>query len=1169
MRNPLLYAKALCLFAFFTGYQVPVNGQAVNIPYFDDFEGVQVPFSDSLIQGSPWQQGPPAYGITTGAHSGVNAWDIELFAPYMNNSLSWLTTPFFDLSSNPNSVISFWQNRNVELNWDGFRIDYSLDSVNWFMLGYPGDPAGTNWYTNAGIGATGYPAWDGASAGWEQSSYNLTGLNMTSDACFRFIFASDPSQNFDGVSIDDFSIYPLPPKDAGVVAIQNFPFLTAGSTTSPFTITVKNFGSQAFNSFSVSYTVNNGAPVTVPSTFNLQPNSIVNLSVPGFLVPAGQFTVCAFTTLAGDSVHFNDTLCTSVLGIASATIPYTNDFESGPGDFTAYTNSANTSWQYGTPAYGITSSAHSGSNCWDINLTTPYAIPSQCELYSPMFDFTTVSNSALSFFQNRACAYFDGMTIRYSTDGGTNWLPLGYYQDPSAFNWYNGFLSGYFNAAGWAGPGSGWELSSFPLNFLSGTDSVIFSFVFAAINNVDAGISIDDISITIPSPVDAGVVSITAPNSAPAGTVVPQISVVVKNFGSQTLTVADIAYSINGGPPVTSSVTVNILPGALGLVTLTGYTVPNGTYSLYCYTDMAADGNHINDTSYINLFGAPVLPLPFYDNFDGPDYGWRAESLQNPSDNWHLGTPQVGIPNAPFSWPNCWDINLNGIYTGPSLCYLYSPWFDFTNAIHAELSFAGIYNTEAYWDGVRMEYCINGGPWLMLGIYGDPQGLNWYNQPLINSSGLPAWTGNSGNWNISAYQLDSLNIPNGSIVGFRFVFNADNVVGPYDGMAVDNFSLSIPLQEDAALTSIVTPATSVSSGVSTPVTVNLKNNGLLPITSIDLQYEANGNVYGPVTWTGSLLIDSIVSVTLPSFVPVTGPNDLIIYTTWSADINKFNDTLKSTVNGLLSVNIPYSIDFENGAPGWDVYASPFANTTWELGMPAFGATTGTHSGDSCWDVNLHTECGNLAYTTLYTPVLNFSNALNSRLSCWINYDTEPFADGFCIEYSTNGSNWLVLGGLNDTLGTNWYNTNQYNNQPGWTMNSQGWQKVEYNTSFLDGLPYVAMRFKFIADFAIASTGASMDDFSITNFTGIGETEHNHFHVYPSPVADILTIDVEENLVITGLQVTDAIGKKATFSIPLKPDQKTYTLNVSTLAPGIYFISVETRGGKWVNRFVKK
>ncbi|HMT29467.1 MAG TPA: T9SS type A sorting domain-containing protein [Bacteroidia bacterium] len=203
MRKILLFTSLL----FASIYQV--DGQIMTTPYSEDFETGSPAWTASMINpDSEWQLGTPAYGSTTGAHSGTNCWDINLDTNYFNNAYCQLLSPGFNFSGLTGIKISFWQNNKTEQNWDGVVLQYITDTIsgNWTTLGTVNDPGGINWYNYNLINSSQMPAWSGNTGGWIQSSLVVPNFADTSDVWFRFLFTSDASVMMDGFSIDDFSI---------------------------------------------------------------------------------------------------------------------------------------------------------------------------------------------------------------------------------------------------------------------------------------------------------------------------------------------------------------------------------------------------------------------------------------------------------------------------------------------------------------------------------------------------------------------------------------------------------------------------------------------------------------------------------------------------------------------------------------------------------------------------------------------------------------------------------------------------------------------------------------------------------------------------------------------------------------------------------------------------
>ena len=120
MRRRLFYL--LLLFGA-TLLQWTERAGAVALPYATDFtsDTLWTAYSD---QGSAWELGTPAYGITTGAHSPAEAWDVALNSAVTDGTVCYLYSPAFDFNQDLNCRLSFWQNRSCEDYFDGFRIDY-------------------------------------------------------------------------------------------------------------------------------------------------------------------------------------------------------------------------------------------------------------------------------------------------------------------------------------------------------------------------------------------------------------------------------------------------------------------------------------------------------------------------------------------------------------------------------------------------------------------------------------------------------------------------------------------------------------------------------------------------------------------------------------------------------------------------------------------------------------------------------------------------------------------------------------------------------------------------------------------------------------------------------------------------------------------------------------
>ncbi|MGI9530371.1 VPS10 domain-containing protein [Lutimonas sp.] len=138
---------------------------------------------------------------------------------YSDETTSYLITPCYDLSIMENPMISFDMIYDIELNWDVFYVEYTLDKgETWSILGTSDDP---NWYNSDFIDPqrtiTVGKQWTGTDLQVKEYSYNLSDLNTEPSVIFRFVFASDQAENGEGVVIDNFTI-----AATAVLAVDDF-----------------------------------------------------------------------------------------------------------------------------------------------------------------------------------------------------------------------------------------------------------------------------------------------------------------------------------------------------------------------------------------------------------------------------------------------------------------------------------------------------------------------------------------------------------------------------------------------------------------------------------------------------------------------------------------------------------------------------------------------------------------------------------------------------------------------------------------------------------------------------------------------------------------------------------------------------------------------------------
>jgi|GEM_PF-997983 len=610
----------LCAYTILVGDSNTLNDQLCKsiqgvptdtLSYVTDFEGSSTGWYQSSSPGSTWEWGTPAFGQTNSAHSPVKAWDINLTSGYGNSALSYLNSPMFLFTGAFGNKLTFWINYYVEASWDGTRLEYTTDGTTWNVLGTMGDPNGVNWYTNASLYSSGLPGWDGTSSGWKECKYTLVQLDgFSGPVQFRFVFTSDGSVTYDGVSVDDFSIIKPSPIDGGVVSFVSPSSPASAGDLVPVTINVRNFGTNTLDTIPVKYSLNGGPVVTDTLFTTLAPGALGSFTFPvNMTVPSGIFDICAYTDLAGDGLHPNDTLCISIYGEPPFLSYYEDDFE---GTTTQCYVVPGSHWQWGVPTSSVINFAHSPTKCWKTNLAGNYLNNQADYLYTPTFHFTGTSNATLRFWHwVQTETDHDIGNVQYSINNGTTWITLGYQGDPNGLNWYDKFVNGKYC---WSGTYPAWMYSQYHITdpSLYAAPSVRFRYQFLTdvSGNAFNGWAVDDIVVTVDvKPKDIGVVAFVTP-VAPTYIGAPtQVQVTLKNFGTDTLYTSPVYYKVNNGTPVSATWNGTLYPGATTDYSFTTpYTTPGTTYTLKSYSVMVGDPHKFNDTTSIT-FTPTLAPL--------------------------------------------------------------------------------------------------------------------------------------------------------------------------------------------------------------------------------------------------------------------------------------------------------------------------------------------------------------------------------------------------------------------------------------------------------------------------------------------------------------------------------------------------------------------------------
>jgi hypothetical protein len=270
----------------------------------------------------------------------------------------------------------------------------------------------------------------------------------------------------------------------------------------------------------------------------------------------------------------------AVQGTSSKASIFTDDFNGGIGAWTTVDSDGDNNEWAASAAQGVGGSGCAQSESWNGAALTP-----DNWLISPAIDLSTAGASTILDFWRKAQDQTwpaEKYTVYLSTSGNT----------VADFTGANGSVIQAQETV----IADDWQKRSVSLAaHVGGT-------VYIAFRHHDCSdmfrLNIDDVDIYESSVIDGGITAFLAPNNnACAKTANEDVTVTIFNFGGAALTNFDVSYSINGGTPVTETVTASI-PAASSI----DYTFTQqadlsalGYYDFDCSVSIASDADAGND----------------------------------------------------------------------------------------------------------------------------------------------------------------------------------------------------------------------------------------------------------------------------------------------------------------------------------------------------------------------------------------------------------------------------------------------------------------------------------------------------------------------------------------------------------------------------------------------
>jgi len=166
-------------------------------------------FASSSLSGTAFARGNSTTTGKNGTRSGNFAWVTGLSGNYQNLSNSYLYTPVFNFTASGLYTIRFYCKNVFEIGYDGFMLEYSLDTgTTWLPLG---TTTSAGWYDFANnTQNTSFlrfqPYFNNTNSNYTLKTFATTALQGNGRVSFRFVFKSDQSSTAAGLAIEDFEI---------------------------------------------------------------------------------------------------------------------------------------------------------------------------------------------------------------------------------------------------------------------------------------------------------------------------------------------------------------------------------------------------------------------------------------------------------------------------------------------------------------------------------------------------------------------------------------------------------------------------------------------------------------------------------------------------------------------------------------------------------------------------------------------------------------------------------------------------------------------------------------------------------------------------------------------------------------------------------------------------
>ena len=369
-------------------------------------------------------------------------------------------------------------------------------------------------------------------------------------------------------------------------------------------------------------------------------------------------------------------------------------------------------------------------------------------------------------------------------------------------------------------------------------------------------------------------------------------------------------------------------------------------------------------------------------------------------------------------------------------------------------------------------------------------------------------------------------------------------------------------------------------------TINFRNLGTNPITSVNISYNIDGGTNTNLVWNGNLSTCAIGSqlITVNTSALSVGTHLLNFTTTTSGDAIIANNSKSTYILVNQSSSINQLNTFESSADNLITYNQAVSSISlWQRGIiNKTNLTSAVADNSNVYATGLTDSYPANTKSYLTSRCYDLSQTPNPVLKFDMAFDLQYSGDILYMQYSTNGGNvWSLLGSETDA---NWYTANtgcptcvggEWTGDSGSTNSSgttNGTKRLySYNlAAFGSASPTpqsnIIFRFVFESDAQDEYDGAFIDNFVIEG-TPLDTNEYsiNNINLYPNPVKSVLNYTIDNQIILSSITINDISGKE----IFNDENLTTNSIDVSNLSSGVYFVTFKSNDNLVTKKFIKE